>query len=319
MSKKIEYPWVSFCISTFKRPDFLHQQLTSLLKQTFLYFEIIISDNDPAGSAEAVCNSMKDPRIRYFRNTENLGMIKSFNKSIDRSTTEYIVMVTDDDPVDVDFLSFAYSISKDNPGYGIYGGFERKNRAIGEIECIEKENFIPEILNWNKTTRILWSSCVLKKEIAMNVGKIPDYGSPHLADHALIALIGDRKGGVIVNKMYSSLTSHSTNYSKLNFQTYLSGCQGFYTVMRLNMQKENQREKFKTIDQHLKGWLISSIYSLKKYYSVVVADKAKMKEIESFERQILLLPYMKKNRGILLIKEVIFKIKLFLGFLKPVK
>lgn len=310
-------PWVSFCMSTYKRPDFLRQQLSSLLKQTFPSFEIVISDNDPEGSGANICDSFNDHRIRYFHNVENIGMIKSFNKSIERSRTDFIVMVTDDDPIDLDFLSVAYSLWKKNPDYGVYGGFRRKNKSTSEFEIIPKESFIVEILNWKKTPQILWSSCVLNKEVVMAIGKIPEYGSPHLADHALIALVGDRAGGIILNKMYSSYTSHDTNFSKLNFQTYLVGCRGFYSTMQLKMQKEKISSKYRVVEKHLSGWLLAIIYTLKRYYAVNSPDKVKLEEVEKLSKEIIQLPFMRKNRSFLVIKDFIFKLKLYLGILKP--
>lgn len=318
MTEDIQFPWVSFCISTFRRPDFLQQQLSSLLKQTFTNFEIVISDNDPEGSANNVCLSFKDNRIRYFHNKENLGMIKSFNKSIERARTDFIVMVTDDDPVDMDFLSVAYSLWTKNSDYGIYAGFQRRNKRPSEIEIIQKENFIAEILDWQKTPGILWSSCVLKKEAAVKIGNIPDYGSPHLADHAFIALIGDLSGAVIINKMFSTLTSHNTNFSKLNFQTYLTGCMGFYKTMKVNLQKEDQDYKLKAINRHLKGWLLAIIYNLKRYYSIDSPDDEKLQEINALAKEIIQLPFMRRYKIQLKIKELIFRIKLFLGILKSI-
>ncbi len=102
--------WVSFCISTYKRPELLKQQLALLLTQTFKDFDIVVSDNDPEASANSVCQSLNDNRIRYFHNHDNLGMIKSFNKSIERAETDYIVMVTDDDPIQPEFLSYFRTI-----------------------------------------------------------------------------------------------------------------------------------------------------------------------------------------------------------------
>ena len=82
-------PWVSFCMSTFKRPALLKTQLSSLLQQTLKDFEIVVSDNDPDSSAREVVSEFNDNRVKYFSNKENLGMINSFNKSIERSLGEF--------------------------------------------------------------------------------------------------------------------------------------------------------------------------------------------------------------------------------------
>ena len=87
-------PWVSFCMSTYKRPLFLAAQIKSLLQQTFTDFEIIISDNDPDAGAKAVAESFNDKRVFYYHNSQNLGMVKSFNSSLAKSAGEFVVMVT---------------------------------------------------------------------------------------------------------------------------------------------------------------------------------------------------------------------------------
>ena len=60
---QIKKPWVSFCMSTFKRPVFLKDTIQTILQQSFTDFEIIVSDNDPEQSAEAVVKEINEPRI----------------------------------------------------------------------------------------------------------------------------------------------------------------------------------------------------------------------------------------------------------------
>ncbi|MGH2563541.1 MAG: glycosyltransferase family 2 protein [Ginsengibacter sp.] len=91
--------WVTFCMTTYKRPEFLRNQLRSLQQQTFTNFKIIISDNDVDASGQSVVQAINDPRISYACNEVNLGMVKSFNRSLAKADTEYVVMITDDDPV----------------------------------------------------------------------------------------------------------------------------------------------------------------------------------------------------------------------------
>ncbi|MBL0146276.1 MAG: glycosyltransferase family 2 protein [Chitinophagaceae bacterium] len=109
-------------MSTFNRPHFLKMQLECILKQTYKNFEIVISDNDIGQSAKKVVECFKDKRIRYFANVENLGMIKSFNKSIERSVGDFIVMITDDDPIYEDSLQILVDLRNKFPNYGVYAG-----------------------------------------------------------------------------------------------------------------------------------------------------------------------------------------------------
>lgn len=309
-------PWVSFCISTYKRPTFLRQQIASLLQQEDPGFEIVISDNDPEGSAGDVVSLFQDERIRYFKNENNLGMIKSFNKSIERARTAYITMVTDDDPIEKSFLKNMRLLKDQFPGYSLYGGFFRVNKNPLEVEKIEKDHFLEEILDPQRTSTILWSSCILNKKDAMEADKIPDFGSPHLADHALLVLTGSQHGGVIINTMFSSLSVHETNFSKLNFSTYVQGCKGFYETMSAFIEKQkNPEANRKAVEKHLTYWFIPCIFNLKRYYTIK-GDAEKLTQIDECAHQILALPFMKSVKGRFIRKELALWVKKTLGILK---
>jgi len=307
--------WVSFCISTYKRPEILKQQLTLLQTQTFTNFNVVVSDNDPEASAKIICESLNDSRIKYFYNGDNLGMIKSFNKSIERSETDYIVMVTDDDPIENNFLSFFYNIYKQHPDYSIYCGFGRRKSKPLEIEYVSKEDFIQEIINPNKTYELLWSSSIIKKSDALSIGCIPDYGSPHLADHAFLALVGNVNGGIIVNKMFSSLISHNTNFSKSHFEAYLSGCKGFYYIFS-NLNHPKKSQILNAVSKHLRSWFISCVFNLKKFYSIKKPDNNLIAQIDDFAIKILKLHFMKKFQLRFQSKNFIFLFKKKLNLLQ---
>lgn len=310
-------PWVSFCISTYKRQQFLKQQINLLLQQTFLDFEIIISDNDPDGSAKVVVESFSDKRVKYFHNTNNLGMIKSFNRSIDRAETPFIVMVTDDDPIEKDFLSFFFQLHNQYPGYSIYCGFLRKKTKPGQIEIIDRNDFIDEILDPDKTYSLLWSSCIMNREAMLQIGKIPDYGSPHLADHALIVMTGSIKGGIVINKMYSSLTLHENNFSKSNLDYYVTGCKGFYTTITGYCHESIHYNKSeKAVIKHLSKWFISAFFNLKKYYTIKKPNVQVLQEINECAETILNYPFMKRIRLKYNLKTMVFHIKKNAGILR---
>lgn len=316
MVKEDSIPWVTFCISTYKRPSFLRDQLSSLLDQEHPHFEIVISDNDPAASAKEVVSNLDDKRLRYFHNSENLGMIQSFNRSMARATTEYIVMVTDDDPIDRSFLSTFKPLVQKNDGYSLYGGFIRPAVADQAMEIISATDFMIEILDPVKTTSILWSSCILNRSDALRVGGMPDNGSPHLADHALLAMTGSIKGGLILNKMFSRVTFHENNFSKFNFDYYVMGCKGFYDTLNKFTEGKNRKEETRAVViMHLKKWFVSNIFNLKKYYTAK-QNSHMLKQINTCSHEILALDFMKSARIEYYFKSYVFIIKRWLELLK---
>jgi glycosyltransferase involved in cell wall biosynthesis len=308
-------PWVSFCMSTYKRPEFLRKQLTSLLEQTFGDFEIVVSDNDPDGTAERIIKEINDARVKSFHNGTNIGMIGSFNKSIERSKGEFIVMVTDDDPVMPNFLAEMKTLEDQDDRYAIYGGFQFSGVKDGEKVIVPAERFIQVILNPSKTTWMLWSSCMIRREKLL-IRKIPEYGSPHLADHAMIALAGSYGGGLILNKKFSSLTSHDANFSKFNFNYYVNGCEGFYNAFNTGDYSAANK---KVVRKHLYHWFIANMSSLKRYYTVAQPDEKMLHEVDRCAEQILDFGFMKGVIPRYKLKMLIFTIKRTLGVLKAGK
>jgi len=301
--------WVSFCISTYKRPQILEKQLQLLAKQTFADFEVVVSDNDPEASAKDVVLNMKDSRFKYYSNEVNLGMIKSFNKSIDRANTEFVVMITDDDPLEINFLEVCHGLYDSYPGYSAYCGFLRNNKKEAVIEIIPKGEFITEILDPRKTINQLWSSAVLRKADAVAVGLIPDYGAPHLSDHAFIAKVGNVNGGVVINKMFGKFSSHESNFSKSNFSNYVIGCKGFYESVMAGVDQLNITKTEKVVIKHLSSWFIANYFLLKKYYTVSHKDTAMLGELDTCAAQILNYKFMSQLKTKFIFKNIVFWLK----------
>ena len=311
----VDIPWASFCMSTYKRPDFLKRQLGKLLGQDYTNYEIIVSDNDPAQSAKLIVDYFNDTRIKYHPNQENIGMIKSYNRSIDRACGKFVVMITDDDPVEGDFLTMFFEVEKKHPGYSLYGGFGRIGKREMEVEVINKDNFLCEMLDPRKTNNILWSSCLVNRLDLMQIGKLPDYGSPHLFDHAMLAMAGSINGAVIMNKMYSTYIQHNANFSKSNFNLYYLSCTGFFDVMStFCANKPNTHKNLKIVKKHLANWFIINYFSLKKYFSSNEQfNETKLNEIKELARRILGLKFMKPIRERFYFKTLIFHIKKKVG------
>ena len=304
-------------MSTYKRPDFLKSQLASLLQQTFENFEIVVSDNDPDASGQQVANSFNDPRIQYECNIENLGMVKSFNKSIERARGEFIVMVTDDDPVSADFLSIFFDIVGAHPGFSLYGGFGRTGKRKGEIEIIDKDAFLSEILDPTKTYDLLWSSCLLRKQALVQTGKLADYGGPHLVDHAMMTMVGSVNHALVVNNMYSSINSHQSNFSKSNLDIYFYSCQGFYNLLWPFCEGRSFKQKnHRVIKKHLSRWLVTSMFNLRRHFTAGSKDPAMINEIDKVSKKIMELPYMKGAIPRYQLKLFIFNCKKTLGLIK---
>jgi glycosyltransferase involved in cell wall biosynthesis len=90
---------VSMGMPLFNADRYLEEAIRSLLGQTFDDFELIISDNASTDRTETICRdyAATDPRIRYVRNSENVGFVRNQNRVIELASGEYFLLTHGDD------------------------------------------------------------------------------------------------------------------------------------------------------------------------------------------------------------------------------
>lgn len=309
-------PWVTFCMTTYKRPGFLRNQLNSLLKQTFTNFRIIISDNDTSASGESVVKEINDPRISYVCNEINLGMVKSFNRSLARADTEYVVMITDDDPVYPEMLQTLYDLSVEYPGYGMYyGGCDimcmnpdvarssrlkvgtnscLANLPIGTIRTYKGSEFPLAYFKGEIGGHILWSTGVVKREIALAIGGMPDFGAPYNTDFGYIVLSGTREGAVLLNTSLGCQVVHGQNYgyTEADFDKFYITPEAFCNSIMTNLPEGFDVQTLKAPLQTFIGrWVVEYAVSIKKFlHDKKISDK----DFNIYADKIFKISYLKK-------------------------
>ena len=98
-------PLVSVLIPTYNRPEFLKSALRSVLEQTYTATEILIQDNASNCDIETLVAAFNDPRIRYRRNPETVGMALNWRALALRARGKYLAFLNDDDMWEKEYLS----------------------------------------------------------------------------------------------------------------------------------------------------------------------------------------------------------------------
>ncbi|MGH9537954.1 MAG: glycosyltransferase family 2 protein, partial [Terriglobales bacterium] len=91
MSVKSGKPRVSVGVPVRNGERFLVETLDSLLGQTYTGFELIISDNASTDNTEAICReyAARDPRVRYYRSPQDVGLANNYNSLFARAEGDY--------------------------------------------------------------------------------------------------------------------------------------------------------------------------------------------------------------------------------------
>ena len=90
-------PLVSVCIPVYNTERFIAAAVASALSQTYRELEIVIVDNASTDTTAHVLAGFTDPRIRVFRNDQNIGAAANFNRALALARGRYLKVLCADD------------------------------------------------------------------------------------------------------------------------------------------------------------------------------------------------------------------------------
>ena len=97
----------TIAIPTYKRADLLKEAIDSCLAQkTNIPFVIMIVDNNPERDCktEQLMQGYTMSNILYYKNSENIGIAGNWNKLFQLTTTDFVIMLHDDDLLYDDYI-----------------------------------------------------------------------------------------------------------------------------------------------------------------------------------------------------------------------
>lgn len=100
---------ITTIIPTFRRPMLLRRSIESVLVQSFKDLKICVYDNASGDETEEVVAEYirRDDRVFYVKNDHNLGAINNMIKGVEAVSTEFYLLLNDDDFLLPDFYESA--------------------------------------------------------------------------------------------------------------------------------------------------------------------------------------------------------------------
>src|SRR5215831_9453472 len=85
----------------------ISSSIESVLAQDHDRIELVISDNASTDGTEGICRALAaaDPRVRYYRHRENIGLLNNFVATIGLAGGEYFRWIGDDDRLRPTYVS----------------------------------------------------------------------------------------------------------------------------------------------------------------------------------------------------------------------
>jgi succinoglycan biosynthesis protein ExoM len=117
---------LSICICTFRRPVTLDRAIRSVQALALpgdLEVELVVVDNDPAGSAQVVAERAAQGgsiALRYFVEPRS-GVSFARNRCVDEARGEWIAFFDDDEYVDRDWLNALWSAARSHGAAAVFG------------------------------------------------------------------------------------------------------------------------------------------------------------------------------------------------------
>ena len=213
-----------------------------------------------------------------------------------------------------DMLETLVALKNRYPGYGMYlGGCDwfcthhevaklygfkvgtntclSNNHDLNYTETFEGGKFVQNLFTFKIFPYYLWSTGMVKREILIERGGVPDYGTPFLGDYAYMSIMGSYSGCVIINKSLGCQTLHNENFGRNQNEQLVIAVKNFpeYLASKISYLKD-----WPVIEQQVQNfvgmWIISHLAFLHKYGENKSASLAKA------EREIFAIGFMRKHK-----------------------
>ena len=257
ISKK---PKITIAIPTYKRTFFLNQAIKSILNQkNFNDYEILVIDNDPNRNCETehLLIKYQNSKIRYYKNSKNIGMYGNWNRCISLSNSKYLTILNDDDTLNQNFLKDTFEFinkHKKNDALNVrYNYIDENSNVINKqknfFKSFEKV-FILQLFFGNINPGSLGTVFLKKKMI--QIGGFDESYFPSSDYEFNLRFISRFKNVYVLNKYLS------------NYRLAVNECQKLETLNNFLVKDHQIRllliEKFSFIKNILKNSLTVITY-----------------------------------------------------------
>lgn len=175
---------VSIITPSYNSSKFIEETIQSVLSQTYIYWEMIIVDDDSTDDTELIVKKYIDidNRIKFYKNKKNFGPGITRNKAISLAEGEFVCFLDSDDLWKKNKLENQLNFMKKN-GYKFTYTFYEQININGEI--LKKIDNLPSKVNYISSIKSNKIGCLTVMYDQSFFGKVFMEDIPRRQDYTL--------------------------------------------------------------------------------------------------------------------------------------
>jgi hypothetical protein len=139
-------PLVTVAMVTYKSEKYVADAIESVLRSSYSDLELIISDDCSPDNTWEIIKRYSDPRIRAYRNPQNLGEYPNRNRALDHACGKYLIYIDGDDLIYPHGLEFMVRMLEAFPQSAMALAHPRKNHFVYPVELSPRQFYLCEFL-----------------------------------------------------------------------------------------------------------------------------------------------------------------------------
>lgn len=236
---------------------FLREAIESILNQTYADFEFLIIDDGSTNNTEDIILSYKDERIKYIKNEQNIGLIKTLNKGINLAQGEYIARMDSDDISLPERFAKQVKFLDENPDIDVLGTWFQCLPSGRIVETSPKDKDIKEHLLVNSNdighpTVMIRRATIIKYELKY------DENALYVEDYALWLSLIDKIKFANLTEVLLNYRIHGNNVCNKNATAQSLNCQKIMVIAQGKYFGIDNTCMLNLIEKLKKGEIINS-------------------------------------------------------------
>jgi glycosyltransferase involved in cell wall biosynthesis len=227
----------------FNADKYLKQAIDSILNQSYTEFDFCIINDGSTDSSESIILAYADPRIKYYKNETNLGIVKTLNKGLELINSKYIVRMDSDDISLPERLSVQKKFMDDHPEIGVSSG---SYQIFGDqdqvVKLISNDEDIKAFLIFGSS--ICHPAAIIRTSILKENSLLYRSDYPHMEDYDLWYRMKDLTNFSNIDKVLLKYRISGNNVTLRNYDTILQRKYNIYKDILRSLEIDLTKEDF---------------------------------------------------------------------------